>query len=96
MIQIQVTWSQQGVHSVTQKEFVDHAEAAKWLIEDSYFNDPDVIKVVWEQRECRHSWNLLSAPEDDPKSFRCRYCGVEFAASNEQVDEMFRKSLDVV
>lgn len=92
MIRIEVVRLTNGITSSTLRGFIDHHEAAKWLIEDSYFRNHDVVKVIWEQVGCRHDWKFIDLTEDDLQGFRCRHCGVGFSMEDGIVDEMFRKS----
>lgn len=92
MIRIEVVRLTNGITSSTLRGFIDHHEAAKWLIEDSYFRNHDVVKVIWEQVGCRHDWKFIDLTEADLQGFRCRHCGVGFSMEDGIVDEMFRKS----
>lgn len=92
MIEIQIVRRKDGVQSSSIKKFVDHHEASKWLVEDSYFQNPDVIEVVWRQQGCRHQWKFMDVTERDLQGFRCRHCGVEFSMEDGLIDAMYRKS----
>jgi hypothetical protein len=92
MIEIQIIRRKDGVETSSIRRFEDHHRASKWLIEDSYFQNPDVIKVIWEQHGCRHQWAFQDLTERDLQGFRCRHCGVEFSMEDGLIDEMYRKS----
>lgn len=92
MIEIQVIRRRDGVQSSSVKKFEDHYLAAKWLVEDSYFQNPEVIEVVWTQHGCRHQWKFLDVTERDLPGFRCRNCGIEFSMAESLIDEMYRRS----
>lgn len=92
MIEIQIIRRKDGVQTSSVKQFEDHHLAAKWLVEDSYFQNPDVIEVVWAQHGCRHQWKFVDLTERDLQGFRCRHCGVEFSMEDGLIDAMYRKS----
>jgi hypothetical protein len=92
MIRIEIFRLDNGVTSSTLKHFEDHGLAANWLINDSYFLNHNVVKVVWEKLGCQHSWKFVDLTERDLQGFRCRHCDVEFSMVDGLIDEMFRKS----
>lgn len=92
MIEITIVRRKEGVEQSSLKQFDSHRRAAKWLVEDSYFQNHDVVKVVWEQLGCRHDWQFLSVAERDIQGFNCRHCGVEFSMAPGLIDEMFRRA----
>jgi hypothetical protein len=92
MIEIQIVRRKDGIETSSIRRFEDHHRASKWLIEDSYFQNPDVIKVIWKQHGCRHQWVFQDLTECDLQGFRCRHCGVGFSMADGLIDEMYRKS----
>lgn len=43
-------WDGQGLPATSSvREFEDDAEACKWVVEDAYFAEPHVRKMIWER-----------------------------------------------
>lgn len=84
-IQIEIVKSSYGNEHSDLRTFEDRHSAAKWLIEDSYFGNPNVIKVVWEVVEgCDHQWRAQE-PGNGHMQFTCVYCRLDFFLSQEDL-----------
>ena len=92
MIEIVITRLKDGREAMAVKQFRDHAEAASWLVQDSYFQNHDVVRVTWQRRECEHDWKFLDIAERELQGFRCRHCGVEFSMVEGFIDELYRRA----
>lgn len=75
------------------KEFDDINLAGRWLIEDSYMTNPDVISFTWENiPPCEHVWGLWNSDEDDLE-FTCTYnCGATAKISHGYVTAGVKKT----
>lgn len=82
-----------GVERGSLKVFEDHQKAANWLIQDSYFQNYDVVKVVYEVLGCLHVWDFHAAPlADELAMFRCKLCQAHFLIEPDLIGEMFKKT----
>lgn len=82
-IKIEKVISDRGVEHSDLRHFDDVHEAAKWLIENSYFMNRNVIEVIWTRvGDCEHIWRPVDASQDDVQ-FSCAYCGKDLALDHE-------------
>lgn len=92
-VHITVTRRDGGVERSDLKVFEDHQKAANWLVQDSYFQNYDVVKVVYEVFGCLHVWDFHREPlADEHPMFCCKLCGAGFLIEASLINEMFKKS----
>ena len=73
-IRIEKVISDQGIEHSDLRHFDDVHEAAKWLIENSYFMNRNVVKVIWERvGDCEHVWRVFDQGQDDVE-LQCACC----------------------
>lgn len=73
------------------REYQGAAEAAKWLIEDSYFTSPDVRTVIWENiPDCEHRWTSFDTDQDFVHLMCDNGCGREISFEHSRVTRLAR------